>query len=113
MFEWGAGDLIPNIDVPRMANGGVVSRPTLAMIGEAGPEAVVPLSRGGGVGSITINVNVAPTADRAAIGREIVHALQAASRADGGVGLLDAAGITATFVNQLVPTMVKPTRQTW
>lgn len=31
--------------VPMMANGGIVRRPTLALIGEAGPEAVVPLSR--------------------------------------------------------------------
>jgi len=38
----------PNI--PMLANGGIVTRPTLAMIGEAGPEAVVPLSRGGGYG---------------------------------------------------------------
>jgi tape measure domain-containing protein len=29
--------------VPKMAEGGIVSRPTLAVIGEAGPEAVVPL----------------------------------------------------------------------
>lgn len=32
-------------DVPHLARGGVVTRPTLAMIGEAGPEAVVPLPR--------------------------------------------------------------------
>lgn len=31
--------------IPHMAMGGVVNRPTLALIGEAGPEAVVPLSR--------------------------------------------------------------------
>ena len=30
--------------IPKMAKGGVVTKPTLAMIGEAGPEAVVPLS---------------------------------------------------------------------
>lgn len=49
---------IPNI--PLLASGGIVSRPTLAMIGEAGPEAVVPLSRGfagAGAGGITININ--------------------------------------------------------
>jgi hypothetical protein len=34
-------------DVPQLATGGVVRRPTLALIGEAGPEAVVPLSRFG------------------------------------------------------------------
>lgn len=34
---------IPNI--PQLAEGGIVTRPTLALVGEAGPEAVVPLSR--------------------------------------------------------------------
>ena len=43
---------------PQMASGGIVSAPTLAMIGEAGPEAVVPLSRGdaGLGGTVTVNV---------------------------------------------------------
>ena len=36
---------IPNIkEIPRLAEGGIVTRPTLALIGEAGPEAVVPLN---------------------------------------------------------------------
>ncbi len=34
--------------IPAMAGGGIVTEPTLALIGEAGPEAVVPLSGGGG-----------------------------------------------------------------
>lgn len=34
-----------SLDIPQLAEGGVVDRPTLAMIGEAGPEAVVPLDR--------------------------------------------------------------------
>lgn len=38
-------------------HGGIVTRPTLGLVGEAGPEAVVPLSRGG-VGSTNITVNV-------------------------------------------------------
>ncbi|SVD92689.1 uncharacterized protein METZ01_LOCUS445543, partial [marine metagenome] len=49
----------PNIpEIPRLAEGGIVKTPTLAMIGEAGPEAVVPLGQsGGGVGAkITINI---------------------------------------------------------
>jgi hypothetical protein len=33
-------------DLPRLAEGGIVSAPTLAIIGERGPEAVVPLSKG-------------------------------------------------------------------
>jgi hypothetical protein len=37
---------IPSIpDIPRLAKGGIVNRPTLAMIGEAGAEAVVPLNK--------------------------------------------------------------------
>ena len=43
-----------------MAEGGIVDKPTVALIGEAGPEAVVPLGRGGGMGT-TIIVNVAGT----------------------------------------------------
>lgn len=31
--------------IPQLADGGIVTSPTLALIGEAGPEAVVPLSR--------------------------------------------------------------------
>jgi len=42
--------------IPAMAKGGIVRKPTLAMIGEAGPEAVVPLNRGG-MGGVTININ--------------------------------------------------------
>lgn len=34
--------------VPVLAEGGIVDRPTLALIGERGPEAVIPLNRGGG-----------------------------------------------------------------
>ena len=47
---------VPNI--PKLANGGIVTSPTLALIGERGPEAVVPLNRAGGMGAnVTINVN--------------------------------------------------------
>lgn len=50
-------DTIGHVHVPRLAKGGVVSSPTLALIGERGPEAVVPLShfRGGGP---AVNVTV-------------------------------------------------------
>lgn len=37
-----------NVSVPLLAEGGVVTGPTMAIVGEAGPEAVLPLSRGGG-----------------------------------------------------------------
>jgi len=45
-------------NVPKMADGGIVNQPTLALIGESGSEAVVPLNQMGGMGT-TVNVNVA------------------------------------------------------
>jgi hypothetical protein len=49
-------------DIPVLGDGGIVRGPTLAMIGERGPEAVIPLSRAGGMGmgnQITVNVSSA------------------------------------------------------
>lgn len=43
--------------VPKMAEGGIVTSPTIAMIGEAGPEAVVPLKKSGSLGT-SININI-------------------------------------------------------
>jgi hypothetical protein len=45
-------------DIPMLAEGGIVTGPTLAMIGERGPEAVIPLDRGGMMGGNTINITV-------------------------------------------------------
>jgi len=46
------------LDYKAMATGGVVTSPTFALIGEAGPEAVIPLDKMGGIGGgVTINVN--------------------------------------------------------
>jgi hypothetical protein len=53
---------IPDVKLPRLAEGGIVTSPTIAMIGERGPEAVIPLSRAGGMGmgnQITVNVSSA------------------------------------------------------
>jgi hypothetical protein len=47
----------PMGEVVPFAKGGIVTSPTLSLIGEAGPEAVIPLSQMGSMGSnITINV---------------------------------------------------------
>lgn len=40
----------------QMAAGGIVTRPTVALIGESGPEAVIPLSRMSAPVAVTINV---------------------------------------------------------
>jgi hypothetical protein len=52
----GKGFDIP--DIPMLANGGIVTGPTLAMIGEAGPEAVIPLDRMGSMGGNNVTINV-------------------------------------------------------
>jgi hypothetical protein len=74
---------IPNI--PYLADGGIVTGPTLALIGEAGPEAVVPLDRynGGGGMNITVNAGLVSTPDQ--IGQEIIQAIQKAQRRSGVV----------------------------
>jgi len=44
--------------IPHLAEGGVVSTPTVALIGEAGPEAVVPLSKTGMGQGMNVTINV-------------------------------------------------------
>jgi hypothetical protein len=54
----GKGFEVPNI--PMLAAGGIVTSPQLALIGEKGPEAVIPLSKMnqmGGGNNVTIHVN--------------------------------------------------------
>jgi hypothetical protein len=70
----GSGFDVP--DIPMLAQGGIVTSPTLAMIGEAGPEAVIPLSKMGGMGKgITVNVNGGISTSQE-ISQAIVKALQ-------------------------------------
>lgn len=76
----GKGFSVPNI--PMLAEGGIVTGPTLAMIGEAGPEAVVPLSKMGGMGGVTVNVN-GGLATSAEIGQAVVNAIRAYNRSAG------------------------------
>lgn len=76
----GKGFSVPNI--PMLAEGGIVTGPTLAMIGEAGPEAVVPLSKMGGMGGVTVNVN-GGLSTSAEIGQAVVNAIRAYNRSAG------------------------------
>ncbi len=72
------------------ATGGIVTRPTVALIGEAGPEAVVPLNQApgasplgsgiGGGGTVNVTVNMPPGSD----GADVVRALQSYARSHGG-----------------------------
>jgi len=79
-------------DIPMLAEGGIVTSPTLAMIGEGrGPEAVIPLSKlgsmgFGGGGNITVNVTSANPDD-------VVAALQRWVRNNGSLALSTTAGV--------------------
>jgi len=83
---------IPNI--PKLANGGIVSSPTLALIGESGPEAVVPLSGGMGMGGMTIVVQAGLVSTPDQIGQDIILAIQKAQRRSGQV-FANATGVAA------------------
>ena len=62
-----------------MATGGIVTSPTMALIGEAGPEAVIPLNKANGIGSnVTINVNGGDP-------QAVVNALRTYMRQNGSV----------------------------
>lgn len=97
--EYGAG-----LGIMKRASGGPVNANTPYMVGEKGPELFVPSSYGrivdafstskallsnigggmaGNGSNVTINVSVAPTADKAAIGQTIVEAISSYERRSG------------------------------
>jgi hypothetical protein len=74
--------------VTRFAKGGIVTGPTNALIGEAGPEAVIPLTgkNSGMMGSVyNINVTAGIGTDGAVVGRQIVDAIRKYERSSGQV----------------------------
>lgn len=99
-FSWGAQDLIPNIpnvaasrgtpsavgkkapDLPGRAMGGPVSAGSPYIVGERGPELLIPrsngtiLPNGSGGSNYSINVYVAPGGDLVEAGRQMVRAIQ-------------------------------------
>jgi hypothetical protein len=72
----------------RMAKGGIVTGPTNALIGEAGPEAVIPLSGANSVGmgatyNIVVNAGIGTSGSQ--VGREIVDAIKKFEKTSGPV----------------------------
>lgn len=65
-LEFGFDTHIPGVgtvninppDIPRLAAGGIVTRPTVALIGEAGPEAVIPLSSANARGGSLLGIGL-------------------------------------------------------
>jgi hypothetical protein len=71
-----------------MANGGVVTRATSIIAGEAGAEAIIPLDRLGSFGSTyNIQVTAGMGADGKDIGTQIVNALKRYERTNGALPL--------------------------
>ena len=80
---------LQNVSFPRvaLAEGGLVTRPVSALIGEAGPEAVIPLEKRGSMGNtynITVNAGMG-AGDGARLGEEIVRAIKKYERVSGPV----------------------------
>ena len=70
--------------IPKMASGGIVTRPTIALIGEAGSEAVIPLNQlQSAPATSTIILNVYALEATAATGRRVYDALRDYARVSG------------------------------
>lgn len=84
------GQTIGVPDIPRLAQGGIITGPTLALLGDNASrrEAIVPLERadqlgfGGGGNTYSITVN-APLANPRDVGRQVVEAIAAYERQVG------------------------------
>ncbi len=84
----GKGFHIPGTSVdfkiPMLAAGGIVTRPTLALVGESGPEAVIPLRRNAGLadntggGDVHIHVHGSYAGSKEQLARTVVDALNEA-----------------------------------
>jgi len=100
----GAGGLVGKAIglIPGLAEGGIVTKPTLALIGEAGPEAVVPLRGvrsasdfdrplGGGGGGTVINMNGVTVVANSA--EQLIASINDYARRNGGLRV--PGGVTA------------------
>ena len=78
---------LENVSIPRiqLAEGGIVTKATRALIGEAGPEAVIPLDRMRMGNTINITVNAGLGADGRQIGESIIREIKKYERASGPV----------------------------
>lgn len=89
------GQTIRVPQVPYLANGGVATRETLGVFGEAGPEAIIPLDKyfgpggpgglGGSTHSTVVNITVNGATDPVATAREIRKVLKRQENTTGRV----------------------------
>ncbi len=78
------GVTVSTPNVPFLAEGGIVRQPTMAVVGESGPEAVIPLSRlGGALGGAPTEVTYNFTINDATDPQAVVAAIQAYTKRNG------------------------------
>ena len=82
----GKGFDVPNI--PLLAEGGIIRQATLAVVGEKGPEAVIPLSKMGSMGGNNVTIQVSSADPQA-----VVDALRRYMRTNGAVPIRVATAI--------------------
>lgn len=89
-----ASKALSDISIPAFARGGIVTKPTVGLIGEAGAEAVIPLSKAGqmgiGGGGTTINIEWSGAVDERAaemVAREVARVLDMEGRTSIGMGI--------------------------
>lgn len=92
-YHWARNDHMDHLHIGfAMAKGGIVTRPTVALVGEAGPEAVIPLGGGGSSRSssvpygdvfITVNAEVSQNYDVERLAETLHRYLQTRARAAG------------------------------
>jgi len=72
--------------VSAFAKGGIVTSPLIGMVGEAGPEAIIPLDKANGLGSTyNITVNAGMGSDGARVGEAVIKAIKSYERSSGPV----------------------------
>ena len=71
------------------ADGGIVTGPTLGIVGEAGPEAIIPLDQMGRMGGMNVTINMPAGSD----GADVVAAIEREARRRGSLPIRTATGI--------------------
>lgn len=79
--DWGGLATIPEVSLPRLAKGGIVDSPTILEAGEAGTEAIVPLSELWGKMQSMISGPVGYMADRVSALADRMEAMEIGSTA--------------------------------
>ena len=75
--------LFPGKGLAMFADGGIVTSPMMGVVGEAGPEAIIPLDRLGGMGGDTYVINVTGAIDPEGTARTILRVLNESQRRSG------------------------------